>query len=97
MARHSAEGITKNLWVAILSLVLYQLISPDFVNPLSNLFLKLPFSRRYVTADYHLLAIEDYVLYDSSYCWFVLMVEYACLEWLHMSCYLCSDGFGSLY
>ncbi|KAL6131931.1 hypothetical protein ACLB2K_070304 [Fragaria x ananassa] len=46
VARHSAEGITKNLWVAILSLVLYQLISPDFVNPLSNLFLKLPFSRR---------------------------------------------------
>ncbi|KAM5557176.1 mitochondrial metalloendopeptidase OMA1-like [Rosa sericea] len=46
VARHSAEGITKNLWVAILQLLLYQLISPDFVNPLSNLFLRLPFSRR---------------------------------------------------
>ncbi|XP_050387869.1 uncharacterized protein LOC126804136 [Argentina anserina] len=46
VARHSAEGITKNLWFGILSLILYQLISPDVVNPLSNLLLKLPFSRR---------------------------------------------------
>ncbi|VVA11000.1 Hypothetical predicted protein [Prunus dulcis] len=46
VARHSAEGITKNLWFAILQLILYQFVMPDVVNTMSNLFLKLPFSRR---------------------------------------------------
>ena len=47
MARHAAEGITKNLWFAILQLILYQFIMPDIVNTMSVLFLRLPFSRRY--------------------------------------------------
>ncbi|KAK7245167.1 hypothetical protein RIF29_40002 [Crotalaria pallida] len=47
VARHSAEGITKNLWFAILQLVLYQFVTPDIVNTMSALFLRLPFSRRY--------------------------------------------------
>ncbi|KAB1222833.1 Mitochondrial metalloendopeptidase OMA1 [Morella rubra] len=48
VARHSAEAITKNLWLAIVQLVLYQFIMPDIVNTMSILFLKLPFSRRYI-------------------------------------------------
>ena len=48
MARHSAEGMTKNLWFAILQLILYQFVMPDIVNTMSALFLKLPFSRRYI-------------------------------------------------
>ncbi|XP_020221189.1 uncharacterized protein LOC109803920 [Cajanus cajan] len=48
VARHSAEGITKNLWFAILQLILYQFVTPDIVNTMSSLFLHLPFSRRYV-------------------------------------------------
>lgn len=55
MARHAAEGITKNLWFAIIQLVLYQFVMPDVVNTMSALFLRLPFSRRYV---YHLLLSE---------------------------------------
>ena len=47
MARHAAEGITKNLWFAILQLILYQFVTPDIVNTMSTLFLRLPFSRRY--------------------------------------------------
>ncbi|XP_019087623.1 PREDICTED: mitochondrial metalloendopeptidase OMA1-like [Camelina sativa] len=31
VARHIAEGITKNLWFAILQLVLYQFVMPDLV------------------------------------------------------------------
>ncbi|KAB5532386.1 hypothetical protein DKX38_019056 [Salix brachista] len=46
VARHAAEGITKNLWVAILQLILYQFIMPDIANAMSVLFLRLPFSRR---------------------------------------------------
>uniref|UniRef100_A0A6N2KCE2 DEAD-box ATP-dependent RNA helicase 7 n=1 Tax=Salix viminalis TaxID=40686 RepID=A0A6N2KCE2_SALVM len=39
VARHAAEGITKNLWVAILQLILYQFIMPDIANAMSVLFL----------------------------------------------------------
>ncbi|KAJ1399418.1 Peptidase M48 [Sesbania bispinosa] len=46
VARHSAEGITKNLWFFILQLILYQFVTPDIVNTMSSLFLRLPFSRR---------------------------------------------------
>ncbi|CAA7021027.1 unnamed protein product [Microthlaspi erraticum] len=53
VARHVAEGITKNLWLAILQLVLYQFVMPDLVNTMSALFLRLPFSRKMeIEADY---------------------------------------------
>ncbi|EXC20881.1 Mitochondrial metalloendopeptidase OMA1 [Morus notabilis] len=53
VARHAAEGMTKNLWFAILQLVLYQFVMPDIVNTMSTLFLRLPFSRRMeMEADY---------------------------------------------
>lgn len=53
VARHAAEGITKNLWFAIIQLVLYQFVMPDVVNTMSALFLRLPFSRRMeMEADY---------------------------------------------
>ncbi|KAF8113137.1 hypothetical protein N665_0055s0002 [Sinapis alba] len=53
VARHIAEGITKNLWFAILQLVLYQFVMPDLVNTMSALFLRLPFSRKMeIEADY---------------------------------------------
>ncbi|KAH6828202.1 Peptidase family M48 family protein [Perilla frutescens var. hirtella] len=53
VARHSAEQISKNLWLAILQLILYQFFMPDVVNTMSNLFLRLPFSRRMeMEADY---------------------------------------------
>ncbi|CAN6480320.1 unnamed protein product [Victoria cruziana] len=49
IARHAAEGITKNLWFAIIQLIVLQFISmPDLVNAVSNLLLRLPFSRGYV-------------------------------------------------
>ncbi|PNY08826.1 mitochondrial metalloendopeptidase OMA1 [Trifolium pratense] len=47
VARHSAEGITKNLWFFILQLILYQFVTPDVVHTMSSLFLRLPFSRRH--------------------------------------------------
>ncbi|KAL5727902.1 metalloendopeptidase [Ranunculus cassubicifolius] len=54
VARHAAEGMTKNMWVAIIQIVLLQFVSmPDLVNATSNLLLKLPFSRRMeMEADY---------------------------------------------
>lgn len=53
VARHGAEGITKNLWFAVVQLVLYQFVTPDIVNTMSALFLRLPFSRRMeMEADY---------------------------------------------
>ncbi|XP_022968009.1 uncharacterized protein LOC111467384 [Cucurbita maxima] len=53
VARHSAEGITKNLGFAVLQLILYQFIMPDIVNTMSTLFLRLPFSRKMeMEADY---------------------------------------------
>jgi hypothetical protein len=61
VARHAAEGITKNLWVAILQLILYQFIMPDIANAMSVLFLRLPFSRRY--ASFVNLYLRYYLLY----------------------------------
>lgn len=50
VARHAAEGITKNLWFTIIQLIVYQFIAlPDVVNTMSQLFLSLPFSRRYIS------------------------------------------------
>ncbi|XP_054787219.1 mitochondrial metalloendopeptidase OMA1 [Prosopis cineraria] len=65
VARHSAEGITKNLWVAILQLILYQFVMPDVVNTMSALFLRLPFSRRMeMEADYIGLLLVASAGYD---------------------------------
>ncbi|GAA0156329.1 metalloprotease [Lithospermum erythrorhizon] len=53
VARHVAEGITKNLWFAIMQLVLSQFVTPDLINTMSSIFLRLPFSRRMeMEADY---------------------------------------------
>ncbi|XP_059449947.1 mitochondrial metalloendopeptidase OMA1 [Corylus avellana] len=65
VARHAAEGITKNLWFAILQLILYQFIMPDIVNTMSVLFLRLPFSRRMeMEADYIGLLLMASAGYD---------------------------------
>ncbi|URE12637.1 Peptidase family M48 [Musa troglodytarum] len=46
IARHSAEMITKNLWFATLQLILLQFFAmPDLISAMSNLLLRLPFSR----------------------------------------------------
>lgn len=53
VARHNAEQITKNMWLTIIQLVLYQFVMPDVVNAMSSLLLKLPFSRKMeMEADY---------------------------------------------
>lgn len=69
MGRHSAEGMTKNLWFAILQLVLYQFIMPDIVNTMSTLFLRLPFSRRYFLIFFFNFVIngEKGFLYGSGF------------------------------
>ncbi|XP_015580938.1 uncharacterized protein LOC8266010 [Ricinus communis] len=65
VARHVAEGITKNLWFAILQLILYQFVMPDVVNTMSTLFLRLPFSRRMeIEADYIGLLLMASAGYD---------------------------------
>ncbi|KAJ0099729.1 hypothetical protein Patl1_19982 [Pistacia atlantica] len=65
VARHAAEGITKNLWFAILQLILYQFVMPDVVNTMSTLFLKLPFSRKMeMEADYIGLLLVASAGYD---------------------------------
>ncbi|KAM3736406.1 hypothetical protein ACB098_10G161500 [Castanea mollissima] len=65
VARHAAEGITKNLWFAILQLILYQFVMPDVVNTMSTLFLRLPFSRRMeMEADYIGLLLMASAGYD---------------------------------
>ncbi|XP_057952177.1 mitochondrial metalloendopeptidase OMA1 [Malania oleifera] len=65
VARHVAEGITKNLWFAILQLVLYQFIMPDIVNTMSTLLLRLPFSRKMeMEADYIGLLLMASAGYD---------------------------------
>ncbi|CDP05279.1 unnamed protein product [Coffea canephora] len=65
VARHAAEGITKNLWFAIVQLILYQFVMPDVVNTMSNLFLRLPFSRRMeMEADYIGLLLMASAGYD---------------------------------
>lgn len=53
VARHSAEGMTNNLWFFIIQLILFQFVTPDVVQTMSSLFLRLPFSRRMeIEADY---------------------------------------------
>ncbi|KAL3652348.1 hypothetical protein CASFOL_002029 [Castilleja foliolosa] len=53
VARHSAEQTSKDLWLTILQLILIQFFMPHIVNTMSNLFLRLPFSRRMeMEADY---------------------------------------------
>lgn len=65
VARHGAEGITKNLWFAIIQLILYQFVMPDIVNSMSNLLLRLPFSRRMeMEADYIGLLLIASARYD---------------------------------
>lgn len=65
VARHGAEGITKNLWFAILQLILYQFVMPDIVNSMSHLLLRLPFSRRMeMEADYIGLLLLASARYD---------------------------------
>lgn len=65
VARHAAEQITKNLWFTIAQLILYQFVMPDLVNTMSNLLLKLPFSRRMeIEADYIGLLLMASAGYD---------------------------------
>ncbi|KAI3517616.1 hypothetical protein L1887_16831 [Cichorium endivia] len=65
VARHAAEHITKNLWFAIGQLILYQFVERDLVNTMSNLLLKLPFSRRMeIEADYIGLLLMASAGYD---------------------------------
>ncbi|KAK9103513.1 hypothetical protein Sjap_020767 [Stephania japonica] len=54
VARHSAEGITRNMWFTIFQLILLQFVfMPDLINMMSHLLLSLPFSRRMeMEADY---------------------------------------------
>ncbi|KAK1619481.1 hypothetical protein QYE76_024998 [Lolium multiflorum] len=47
IARHVPEMITKGMWFTILQIVILQFIyMPDLINAMSNLLLRLPFSRR---------------------------------------------------
>ncbi|KAL3650459.1 hypothetical protein CASFOL_006862 [Castilleja foliolosa] len=65
VARHSAEQISKNLWWTIIQLILAQFFMPDIVNMMSNLFLRLPFSRRMeMEADYIGLLLVASAGYD---------------------------------
>ncbi|XP_026409810.1 uncharacterized protein LOC113304904 [Papaver somniferum] len=54
VARHGAEQISNNMWLTIFQIILLQFIGmPDLVNLTSQLFLRLPFSRRMeMEADY---------------------------------------------
>ncbi|XP_026380248.1 uncharacterized protein LOC113275038 isoform X1 [Papaver somniferum] len=54
VARHGAEQISNNMWLTILQIILLQFVGmPDLVNLTSQLFLRLPFSRRMeMEADY---------------------------------------------
>ncbi|XP_041003867.1 uncharacterized protein LOC121249212 [Juglans microcarpa x Juglans regia] len=65
VAGHHAESITKNLWFAIIQLILYQFVMPDIVSTMSVLFLRLPFSRRMeIEADYIGLLLMASAGYD---------------------------------
>ncbi|KAF5743580.1 hypothetical protein HS088_TW08G00164 [Tripterygium wilfordii] len=65
VARHSAEMITKNLWFAIIQLIMYQFVMPDLANIMSTLLLRLPFSRKMeIEADYVGLLLMASAGYD---------------------------------
>ncbi|KAL6008015.1 metalloendopeptidase [Asimina triloba] len=66
IARHAAEGITRNMWFAILQLILLQFVfMPDLVNAMSHLLLRLPFSRKMeIEADYIGLLLMASAGYD---------------------------------
>ncbi|KAF8379350.1 hypothetical protein HHK36_028784 [Tetracentron sinense] len=65
VARHAAEGLTKNLWFAILELIVYQFIMPDIATAMAHLLLRLPFSRRMeMEADYIGLLLMASAGYD---------------------------------
>ncbi|WOK94286.1 hypothetical protein Cni_G02988 [Canna indica] len=54
IARHNVEMLTKNLWLSIVQLIIFQFFPvPDIISGVSNLLLRLPFSRRMeIEADY---------------------------------------------
>ncbi|GAB4826011.1 hypothetical protein Ancab_008879 [Ancistrocladus abbreviatus] len=65
VARHAAEQISKNMWLAIIQLLLYQFIMPDLVSAMSTLLLRLPFSRKMeIEADYIGLLLVASAGYD---------------------------------
>ncbi|KAH7839690.1 hypothetical protein Vadar_007386 [Vaccinium darrowii] len=65
VARHAAEQITKNLWLVILQLILFQFLMPDLVYAMSTVLLRLPFSRRMeMEADYIGLLLMASAGYD---------------------------------
>uniref|UniRef100_A0A0D6R2P1 Peptidase M48 domain-containing protein n=1 Tax=Araucaria cunninghamii TaxID=56994 RepID=A0A0D6R2P1_ARACU len=66
VARHQAEGMTSNLWLAIVQFILFQLIGmADVVLAISNILLRLPFSRRMeMEADYIGLLLMASAGYD---------------------------------
>ncbi|KAH7670836.1 Peptidase M48 domain-containing protein, partial [Dioscorea alata] len=68
-ARHGAETITKNLWLAVIrivfKLILLEFDMPDLVNDMSTFLLQLPFSRRMeIEADYIGLLLMASAGYD---------------------------------
>ncbi|KAK1307295.1 hypothetical protein QJS10_CPA10g00747 [Acorus calamus] len=53
VARHIAEGLTKNLWFAMLQLIVLQFVgAPELIDALSNLLLRLPFSRSIIWTNF---------------------------------------------
>ncbi|KAJ0987250.1 hypothetical protein J5N97_005606 [Dioscorea zingiberensis] len=66
IARHSAEMITKSLWLTIVKLIILQFFfMPDLINAMSKLLLELPFSRRMeIEADYIGLLLMASAGYD---------------------------------
>ncbi|TQD78219.1 hypothetical protein C1H46_036220 [Malus baccata] len=69
VARHSTETMTKNLWFATLQLVLYQFVTRNVVNTVSNVFLRLPFSRRIKIEPDHIgLLLVASAGYDPKVC-----------------------------
>lgn len=65
VARHSAEMLTKSMWLVLIELVLFQFITPDLVVAMSSLLLRLPFSRKMeIEADYIGLLLMASAGYD---------------------------------